>query len=101
MVGKGVKLKDVIFHIVHYLQNLLHIYYYSGKGLRMIMLVSLIVLLRDFLVSIIIRMVHLVPTSPFIQLNDFCTCIWCGYTCILITQHNKQKEPLYDQVTSS
>ena len=25
MVGKGVKLKDVIFHIVHYLQNLLHI----------------------------------------------------------------------------
>ena len=29
---------------------------------------------RDFLVSTIFRMVHAIPTSPFIQWNDFCTC---------------------------
>ena len=38
----------------------------------MIVLVSLIVLLR--IVSTIFCMVHPIPTSPFIQLNDFCTC---------------------------
>ena len=42
-----------------------------GKGLRMIVVVSLIVLLRGFLVSTIFRMVC-IPTSIF---NDFCTCI--------------------------
>ena len=38
------------------------------EGLRMIVLVSLIVVLRGFLVSTIF------PTSIFIQLNDFCIC---------------------------
>ena len=28
-----------------------------------------------FLVSMIFRMVHPIPTSSFFQLNDFCTCI--------------------------
>ena len=34
----------------------------------MIVLVSLIVLLRDFLVSTIFRIVHPIPTFPFIQI---------------------------------
>ena len=42
----------------------------QAKGLRMIVLVSVIEV--DFLVSMIFRMVHPIPTSP---LNDFCTCI--------------------------
>ena len=37
----------------------------SGKGLRMIVLVSLIVLLRGFLVSTIFRMVH-----PYIHIHS-------------------------------
>ena len=49
----------------------------------MIVLVSLIALLRYFLVSMIFRMVHPIPTSPFIQLNDFGTCstffVWFAY----------------------
>ena len=45
------------------------------KGLRMIVLVSLIVLLKGFpCFHDFFCMVHLIPTSPFIQLNDFCTC---------------------------
>ena len=43
------------------------------EGLHMILLVSLIVLLGDFLVSTFFRMVHPIPTSSFIQLNDFYT----------------------------
>ena len=40
----------------------------------MIVLVYLIVLLRELLVSTIFCMVHAIPTSSFIQLNDFYTC---------------------------
>ena len=50
-------------------------YIIKASGLRMIVLVSLIVLLRGLPCSMIVRMVHPIPTSPFIQLNDFCTCI--------------------------
>ena len=49
-------------------------YIIQAKGLHMIVLVSLIVLLGGFLVSTIFCIVHPVPTSSFIQLNDFCTC---------------------------
>ena len=41
----------------------------------MIVLASLIVLLKGVLVFTIFCIVHPIPTSPFIQLNDFCTCI--------------------------
>ena len=51
---------------------------YSGKGLRMIVLVYLIVLLRELLVSTIFA--WCIPTLPFIQLNDFYTCIICVST---------------------
>ena len=47
-------------------------YIIQKKGLRMIVLVSLIVLLRELLVSTIFRMVH-----PYIAIqNDFYTCIY-------------------------
>ena len=46
-------------------------YIIKAKGLCMIVLVSLIVLLRGLLVSTIFHIVHPIPTSPFIQLNDF------------------------------
>ena len=42
------------------------------EGLRMIVLVSLIVLLRGSLFPRFF--VWCIPTSIFIQLNDFCTC---------------------------
>ena len=58
----------------------------------MIVLLSLIVLLH--LVSMIFHMVLPIPTSPFIQLNDFCTCIYMYmymyivYTCTCIFVRN-------------
>ena len=39
----------------------------------MIVLVSLIVLLRELLIPLFFTLC--IPTSAFIQLNDFCTCI--------------------------
>ena len=49
----------------------------SDKGLRMIVLVSLIVLLRGSLFPRFFA--WCIPTSIFIQLNDFSTCIICIY----------------------
>ena len=51
-------------------------YIIKAKGLRMIVLVSLIVLLKGLPCFHDFRIVHPIPTSPFIQLNDFCTCIY-------------------------
>ena len=45
----------------------------QAKGFPMIVLVSLIVLLRELLVSTIFA--WCIPTSPFIQLNDFYTLV--------------------------
>ena len=58
------------------------------EGLRMIVLVSLIVLLNGFPCFHDFRMVHLIPTSPFIQLNDFCTCSTFFYgSCVYVYIH--------------
>ena len=57
----------------------------------MIVVVSLIVLLRGFPCFHDFRMVHPVPTSPFIQLNDFCT-------CIIQQQTYKTSDPLGDVI---
>ena len=48
-------------------------YIFSAKGLRMIVLVSLIVLLRKFLFPLFFA--WCIPALPFIQLNGFYTCI--------------------------
>ena len=49
----------------------------------MIVLVSLIVVLKGFPCFHDFCMVHLIPTSPFIQLNDFCTYfLWFAYIVI-------------------
>ena len=52
----------------------------SGKGLRMIVLVSLIILLRGFLVATIFHMVH--PYIHIHSMNDFCTCVYRDKTDI-------------------
>ena len=48
----------------------------SGKGVTHDCSNILDSIAKGILVSTIFRMVHPIPTSPFIQLNDFCTCTY-------------------------
>ena len=41
---------------------------------------------KGFLVSMNFCIVHPIPTSPFIQLNDFCTCVY-SFMVITATMH--------------
>ena len=63
--AKNSKNKEIPLAILSRASTILCLNMYN-EGLRMIALISLIVLLH-------IRIVHPIPTPPFIQLNDFCT----------------------------
>ena len=61
----------------------------SDKGLRMIVLVSLIVLLEDFLFPLFFAQCIPTYTSPFIHLNDFSTCIiYTPHSTLHLTLHH-------------
>ena len=68
----------------------------SGKGVTHdCAIVSLIA--KGFPCFLFFCMVHPIPTSPFIQLNDFCTCItyWSRLTALLCYQSLEILRSLY------